>query len=215
MIDSRDINDLHPAVARGCRELIRRMEAIGWPVIVTATYRDNEKQDALYAQGRTTPGPIVTNARGGQSIHNYRLAFDIARNVKGQEYTNPQFFADAGAIWMRMGGEWGGSWASFPDRPHMQYTGGLTLANLQAGRTLPQDAKMPWELEQGKPGPEEEDDMPRFQKFEELPDWAKPTIRKLLDRKYLLGTDIGLNLTEDALRIFVVNDRAGLYDLVK
>jgi peptidoglycan L-alanyl-D-glutamate endopeptidase CwlK len=68
MIDSRNVDDLHPALARGCRELIRRMKLAGFDAVgVSATYRDHARQNQLFAQGRTTPGNIVTNARGGQS----------------------------------------------------------------------------------------------------------------------------------------------------
>lgn len=46
-----------------------------------------------------------------------------------------------------------------------------------------------------------------------MPDWAKPTIQKLMDKGFLVGDDEGrLGLTMDAIRIFVANDRAGLYD---
>src|SRR3990167_7492221 len=42
----------------------------GITVLITCTYRSNKEQEALYAQGRTKPGRIVTRARGGQSKHN-------------------------------------------------------------------------------------------------------------------------------------------------
>jgi hypothetical protein len=113
---------------------------------ISSTYRDSEAQNALYAKGRTKSGAIVTNARAGQSIHNYRLAFDIFKNISGHLYDDPRFFKTAGELWTEMGGEWGGSWKSFPDAPHMEYTGGLTLARLQAGERLPDNAKMLWEL---------------------------------------------------------------------
>ena len=45
-----------------------------------------------------------------------------------------------------------------------------------------------------------------------MPEWARPTIKKLVDKGYLQGDDKGLNLTDDLLRILVINDRAGLYD---
>ena len=67
------------------------------------------------------------------------------QNIRGQEWSSTNFFATAGRIWTEMGGEWGGSWTSFPDRPHLQYTGGLTLRDLQAGKVMPANARMPWE----------------------------------------------------------------------
>ena len=45
-----------------------------------------------------------------------------------------------------------------------------------------------------------------------MPEWAKPTIQKLVDKGYLQGDENGLNLTDELLRILVINDRAGLYD---
>lgn len=45
-----------------------------------------------------------------------------------------------------------------------------------------------------------------------MPDWAKPTIEKLVNKGFLKGGDDGLNLTEDLMRILVINDRAGIYD---
>ncbi len=45
-----------------------------------------------------------------------------------------------------------------------------------------------------------------------MPDWAKPTIQKLVNKGLLKGNEGGLNLTEDLMRILVINDRAGIYD---
>lgn len=47
---------------------------------------------------------------------------------------------------------------------------------------------------------------------ENLPGWAYETVKKLCDRGFLKGDENGLGLTEDLLRILVINDRAGLYD---
>lgn len=150
MIDSRSVNDLHPAVKRAALELQRRLKQAGWNMGISSTYRDNERQDALYAQGRTRPGNIVTNARGGQSIHNYRLAFDIFNNVSGNMYPSA-FMKLAGKIGTEMGLEWGGSWTGFRDEPHFQFTNGLTLAQLQGGRRVPEDVQLRWEKAAKKP----------------------------------------------------------------
>ena len=48
---------------------------------------------------------------------------------------------------------------------------------------------------------------------ENMPDWARPTIQKLIDKGALKGNEKGeLLLTDVMLRIFVANDRAGCYD---
>lgn len=57
------------------------------------------------------------------------------------------------------------------------------------------------------------DDMEKiYNTIAELPTWAKPTIQKLVDKGYLSGSKDGLGVTETAIKVFVVNDRAGLYD---
>jgi len=57
----------------------------------------------------------------------------------------------------------------------------------------------------------EEENHMRYNTLEEIPDWAKATVEKLLEKGYLYGGDDGLGLTEDMLRLLVINDRAGLY----
>ena len=52
-----------------------------------------------------------------------------------------------------------------------------------------------------------------YNQIDECPQWAILTIQKLVDKRYLVGNDKGeLNLTESMLKIFVINDRAGIYD---
>ena len=104
-------------------------------------YRSPEEQDALYAQGRTKPGAKVTNAKGGQSIHNYGLAVDIVLIIDGKTAswdTKKDFDKDKQADWMEVvsefkkaGWEWGGDWRTFKDMPHFEKTKGLTLKQIQ------------------------------------------------------------------------------------
>ena len=207
MIDSRNIADLHPCLARGANELIRRMLAFNYHVGISSTYRDNEKQNELYAQGRTAPGNIVTNAKGGQSIHNYRLAFDIFQNVKGKEWNDNAFWALAGKIWREMGGTWGGDWQGFVDKPHFEFTGGLSLSDLQKQKQLPASAKMPWET-QPKPEEDEEEDEMRYNKLEEIPDWGKDAIKRLVNAGAFADTS-KLDLSYDMVRQFVLLYKVG------
>lgn len=116
-------------------------------IIITSTYRSPEEQDALYAQGRTKPGPIVTKAKGGQSKHNFRqadgtpasLAFDIVplRNgipvwgSKGNgidldptddDTDDLELWQKVGAIGVNLGLVWYGSpGAEFKEFPHFQH----------------------------------------------------------------------------------------------
>ena len=66
--------------------------------------------------------------------------------------------------------------------------------------------------DQGKdPGEGGQADKTRFNTIDQLPVWAQPTIRKLMDRGHLRGDGVGLDLSLDMVRIFVVHDRAGVY----
>ena len=53
----------------------------------------------------------------------------------------------------------------------------------------------------------------RYNTLEEVPAWAKETIQKLIEKEFLRGDLTGLNLSEDMIRMFVINVRAGIYDL--
>lgn len=119
MINSRDIKDLRPDVAGACDIFVKVCKLRGLNVLITQTLRDNEYQAALYAQGRTKPGAIVTNSK--TVTYHSGLAFDICKNVKGHEYDDPDFFKKCAAIAKSMGFSWGGDWKSFPDRPHFQW----------------------------------------------------------------------------------------------
>ena len=57
----------------------------------------------------------------------------------------------------------------------------------------------------------EEEEM-RFNKIEEIPDYARATIQKLIDKNILKGNEKGLDLSEDMVRMIILNDRVGLYD---
>jgi len=137
MINSRKVEDLHPKVADLCRKFINACYKEGINVLITSTYRDHESQDALYAQGRTTPGRKVTNARAGSSWHNWRCAFDFVPIVNGKAmWDDHRTFMRCGEIAESVGLEWAGRWKSMKELAHCQWTGGLTLADLQAGKKL-------------------------------------------------------------------------------
>lgn len=136
MINSRDISELHPVVQEKAHAFLAMCNQRGINVVVTSTYRDHESQNALYAQGRTKPGKIVTKAKGGQSFHNWRVAFDVVPVVNGKAvWDDDVMWEKLGDIGVQCGLEWGGNW-KFRDSPHFQYTGGLKLADFQAGAHL-------------------------------------------------------------------------------
>ena len=128
------LDRLHPAVRTRGAALLELCSHSGLAILVSQGMRTWEEQDALYAKGRTIPplGPkyFVTRARGGQSYHNFGLAFDIvvldAVTKAGWDDDHPGWQI-AGALGKSVGLEWGGNWARLKDLPHFQYTGGLSL----------------------------------------------------------------------------------------
>ena len=108
MINSRNLDDLLPQVASRVRAFIKAADEAGIDLLVTSTYRDNESQNALYAQGRTAPGKIVTNAKAGQSFHNFGCAVDVVPIVAGKPRwdVKDEVWQKIGALGKAQGLEW-------------------------------------------------------------------------------------------------------------
>jgi peptidoglycan L-alanyl-D-glutamate endopeptidase CwlK len=135
---------LHPKIRVEAREIyIAIYNALKGRAAVrfTHTLRTIAEQDALYAQGRTTPGKKVTNAKGGQSYHNFGMAIDICLIIDGKEASwdiSKDFDKDGISDWMEIvtifksrGWEWGGDFKSIKDAPHFQKTFGFTTTKLK------------------------------------------------------------------------------------
>ena len=134
-LSEQRVAQVHPVLATRGRSLIDLCGHAGISILVTQGLRTWEEQEALYAKGRTEPPigkeHIVTQAKGGQSYHNFGLAFDIAvldAAGKMDWDTSHPGWALAGQLGKTVGLEWGGEWTTFKDLPHFQYTAGLTLA---------------------------------------------------------------------------------------
>jgi peptidoglycan L-alanyl-D-glutamate endopeptidase CwlK len=141
---SARISGLHPVVKATTVALIERCYAREVNIVITQGLRTIAEQDALYAQGRTKPGSIVTNAKGGYSYHNYGFAVDFALLLpNGSSVSwdmNRDYNGNNIKDWIevveeadKLGFEWGGDWTSFKDYPHFQMVFGLTLTQLRAG----------------------------------------------------------------------------------
>lgn len=122
-VDARSevvIATLLPEVAPYARSLVQRVAAVGITIKLISGLRSYAEQDALYAQGRSAPGPIVTRARGGHSNHNFGIAFDIGV-FEGTRYLgdSPKYRA-VGVLGVELGLEWGGNWRTIVDLPHYQ-----------------------------------------------------------------------------------------------
>lgn len=122
----RNIATLLPQVQPLARALIESAAAIGIAIKVISGTRTYEEQNALYEQGRSKPGRIVTNARGGYSNHNFGVAFDIGVFEGGRYLEESPLYEKVGILGESLGLEWGGRW-KFKDAPHFQLKTGLTL----------------------------------------------------------------------------------------
>jgi peptidoglycan LD-endopeptidase CwlK len=116
----RAIATLLPPVRRYARALVHAAAEQGITIIVTSGTRTYEEQDGLYEQGRTKPGRIVTNARGGYSNHNHGIAFDVTIFANGQPIWESPNYKALGAIGRSLGLTWGGDWQSLNDEPHFE-----------------------------------------------------------------------------------------------
>lgn len=132
------IESLHPAIREEVQKLVdyinEKVLTSNVKMIVTQGLRTFEEQDALYNKR-----PKVTNAKGGQSIHNYGLAFDFCL-VNGKQTiwdVAKDFDGDKHPDWMEVveifkshGYKWGGDFRSFKDGPHFEKTFGHTWQQL-------------------------------------------------------------------------------------
>ena len=122
------LDGVHPRLVEAVHRILDAMHALGLQMLVTDGVRTTAQQQAKYAQGRTTPGKIVTQVDGVRKRSNHQTkadgfghAVDLCFMVDGA----PSW--DAGLPW-RLYGEmaqsqglvWGGSWTSFVDRPHLE-----------------------------------------------------------------------------------------------
>jgi peptidoglycan L-alanyl-D-glutamate endopeptidase CwlK len=140
---------LHPKIRDEVKDLIEKAEQslpITIAIAVPQGLRTIDEQNALYAQGRTKPGNIVTNASGGKSYHNYGLAFDfclVYDTDKNGVYDETSWdirkdndkdgvadCLEVVKVFEAAGYQWGGKWSSIKDYPHLQKTFGNTWQKL-------------------------------------------------------------------------------------
>jgi peptidoglycan L-alanyl-D-glutamate endopeptidase CwlK len=145
------VKSLHPKVRDEVAKLIDSVEAnfpVNVKVRIVQGLRTKAEQDALYAQGRTLAGPVVTNAKFGQSFHCFGLAIDFAimydKDSNGSYEclswdTKYDFDKDGIADWQEMvktftdaGWIWGGAFKSIQDDPHLEKTFGYGWRELLA-----------------------------------------------------------------------------------
>lgn len=142
-ISLQRINTLHPLLRKEAEDLINIAESRlpkHLAIRVTHGLRTFAEQQALYQQGRTKPGKIVTNAAPGSSYHNYGLALDFAilydkdKNgtydvvswdvVKDEDKDGISDWKEIAQVFVDAGWTWGGHFKSFKDYPHVEKTFG-------------------------------------------------------------------------------------------
>ncbi|NBW56745.1 M15 family peptidase [bacterium] len=138
---AKNVATLHNKVQKIFRDWIAECQILakahGYEYKAISGNRTWEEQAKIYAQGRTEPGKIVTNARPGYSNHNYGIAVDMGvfKDGKYLDGSRPSeaeaFHQKAATIAEKYNIEWGGSWKSFKDYPHFEYKTGKTLSQMR------------------------------------------------------------------------------------
>jgi peptidoglycan L-alanyl-D-glutamate endopeptidase CwlK len=129
-VSEERLAQVYPELAEKIRQMASTLTAANINIRVTAGLRTVAEQDELYAKGRTTPGPIVTNAKGGQSYHNLGMAVDIVPSVDAFDLPYLPDWDESHPAWKHMikigeslGLNCGADWEHFKDMPHFQLTG--------------------------------------------------------------------------------------------
>ncbi len=226
----RNIYDLHPELQEKIAELKAVCEEQGLKIGIGECLRTKEEQDELYAKGRGKAGKIVTNAKGStySSMHQWGVAFDFFRNDGKGSYNNDDaFFQKVGKLGKGIGLLWGGDFENPVDMPHFQLSQwGSTAKALKRQYKLPENFMKTWEAvemtaDEKKAFEELRGEVSKlkaerekvYRYTAELPDWARPTMQKLMDRGIYYGAaEDNLNLSESVMRVLVINDRAGIYE---
>ncbi len=124
---------LHPKFLPKVWALQRRLSALGLPVKIISGLRTYEQQAAIYAQGRTKPGRIVTRAKPGYSYHNFGLAVDWG-HADGKPMSDHDYRL-LGKEAKALGLVWGGDFRNLYDPCHTEYhLPGKSLAQMRRER---------------------------------------------------------------------------------
>lgn len=144
-VSLKRIEQLHPLVRDEVKKIVHEINSDALKgranVRIAQGLRTFAEQNALYAQGRTKPGKKVTNAKGGQSVHNYGFAVDIVLIIDGKtaswdvkkDWDNDKIsdWDECVKIFAKYGWSWGGNWSSFKDMPHFDKIGFSSWRKLQ------------------------------------------------------------------------------------
>jgi peptidoglycan L-alanyl-D-glutamate endopeptidase CwlK len=129
-----NLNTLHPKFRQSAIDAWTEAQAAmpdNVKIVVIQGLRTFAESDALYAQGRTKPGEIVTYSPGGSSYHNYGLAFDFQMFTNGKEdnVVGPNWLKVV-SIMKNAGMSWGGDFQNLKDNPHFENKFGFNWRDL-------------------------------------------------------------------------------------
>jgi peptidoglycan L-alanyl-D-glutamate endopeptidase CwlK len=131
-----NLNTLHPKFRQSAIDAWTEAQSAmpdSVKIVVVQGLRTFAESDALYAQGRTTPGSIVTNAGAGKSYHNYGLAFDFSMVTNGKtDWVVGPNWMKVSEIMKKHGMAWGGDFATLKDNPHFENRYGHNWRDLLA-----------------------------------------------------------------------------------
>lgn len=185
------ISELAENAQLACRLFLSECERRGLKVRITETYRSQQRQNELYAQGRTAPGNIVTWTK--KSRHTKRRAWDICQDIKGKEYDTAEgFFERCGEVAKKLGITWGGDWKT-PDRPHFE-VGACWIApdNYESGGMRVEDIKI---LKRRVEELEKEHAVYNYIDAN-MPAWIREITEWALEKGIISGTGNGLGMTK-------------------
>jgi len=130
----RNIQTLNLKAQSAARLFLKAVLSAGISARIISGTRTYAEQDHLYGIGRNgNPGHVVTNARGGQSNHNFGIAWDIGVFENGNYLPESPLYDQAAKTGLDALPqlEWGGDWHSITDRPHFQLATGLSISEVR------------------------------------------------------------------------------------
>ena len=206
----RDISELTPAAQRACRLFLERCAQRGLDVFITETYRSQERQDYLYSLGRTRAGSKVTWTRN--SRHTSRRAWDIA--CRGGTLYNAVVLAQCGAVAAELGITWGGTWKT-PDTPHFEVSENwkygeedepMTEAERQKMKDIDESLTNLYGIVNRMVEEMKKKDVV-YNTVDEVPEWGRAAVQRLIDAGKLNGTGDTLALDATLLRAIVILEK--------
>lgn len=211
----RDISELSKNAQEACRLFLAECQKQGLNVLITETYRSQERQNYLYEQGRTRSGKIVTWTH--KSRHTSRRAWDICQNIKGREYSDSAFFKSCGDVAKKLNITWGGIWKT-PDTPHFEISENWKKPNIKEDEKMTVEERIKFNQlvnsvsELTAEVDELKKNAPRVYHYgKDVPEWAKSALYKAMQKGVFKGASDGdLNVSEDVLKVFVYMERMGL-----